>query len=85
MNIYCDRYSECNSMYLYRGDNTREMARARGWVIWNGSTMGGRLHEVILCDKCVEASRRRLRRNRYDTLPGQYPIPELRIVAPYES
>ena len=82
MDIYCDRYPECHSMYLSRGPNTRKMAQARGWVIWRGQTMGGKEQEVILCDKCVEASRRQMRRHRYETLPGQYPIPGLRIVKP---
>lgn len=85
MNIYCDRYAECNSVYLDRGPKTKEMARARGWVIWTGTTLGGKEQEVILCDFCVDTSRRRLRHDRYETLPGQYPIPELRIVAPYDS
>jgi hypothetical protein len=80
MNIYCDRYSECNSMYLDRGANTEAMAQARGWVIWRGATMGGQEQEVKLCDKCVEASRRRLHRHNYEALPGQYPIPELTVV-----
>lgn len=80
MDIYCDRYSECNSVYMNRGPNTEEMARARGWVIWRGSTMGGKEQEVRLCDKCVEASRRRHHLHKYELLPDQYPIPELTIV-----
>jgi hypothetical protein len=80
MNILCDRRPDCDSNYLYRGPNTEEMARAGGWIIWRGTTMGGKDQEVILCDKCVEASRRGFRRNKYDTLPGQYPIPELRVL-----
>jgi hypothetical protein len=67
-------------MYLDRGPNTEEMARAGGWVIWRGTTMGGKEQEVKLCDKCVEASRRMSRRHKYETLPGQYPIPELTVV-----
>jgi len=82
MNIYCDRFSVCNSMYLDRGAETEKMAQAKGWVIWRGLSMGGKEQEVTLCDKCVEASRRSLRRNRYEELPDQYPIPELRIVKP---
>jgi hypothetical protein len=86
MNIYCDRYSECRSIFLDRstgrsGEPTTEsMAQARGWVIWRGTTMGGKQQEVKLCDKCIEASRRMLRQHRYETLPGQYPIPELTVV-----
>ena len=88
MNLYCDRYSVCNSMYMDRGTgnpgdpSTESMAQARGWIIWRGATMGGKLQEVILCDLCVDASRRRVRHDRYEPLPDQYPIPELRIVKP---
>jgi hypothetical protein len=85
MNIYCDRYSECNSMYLDRGPNTEAMAQARGWVIWRGATMGGQEQEVKLCDKCVEASRRLMRHHKYETLPDQYPIPELTVVKANET
>lgn len=86
MDIYCDRYSSCGSIYLDRDSKvpgsptTESMAQARGWIVWRGSTMGGKDSEVILCDKCVDASRRMLRRHRYEVLPGQYPVPELRIV-----
>lgn len=85
MDIYCDRYAACSSIYMGRGPGTREMAQARGWVIWQGATMGGKVQEVILCDKCVEASRRRWRRDRVDALPDQYPIPELVILDPREG
>lgn len=85
MNIYCDRYSECNSIYMDRGPTTEEMAQARGWVIWRGATSSGKKYEVILCDKCVDSSRRRTRQYRYDALPDQYPIPELTIVKPQED
>jgi hypothetical protein len=83
MNIYCDRYSECHSMYMDRGEKTEEMARAKGWSIWRGKTLGGKDQEVILCDKCVEAGRR-VSRPKLVPLDGQYPIPELRIVKPGE-
>lgn len=82
MDLYCDRFSECKSVYMDRGPDTEQMAQAHGWVVWRGITMGNKEQEVILCDKCVEASRRSLRRNRYEELPGQYPIPGLRIVKP---
>lgn len=90
MDIYCDRFSECRSIFMDRqtghvGEPTNEqMAQARGWAIWRGTTMGGKEQEVILCDKCVEASRRMIRRHRTDALPNQYPIPELRIIKPDE-
>jgi hypothetical protein len=81
MNIYCDRFSECNSMYMDRGPDTEKMAQARGWVIFRGKTMGGQDHEVTLCDKCVEAGRR-ITRRKLVPLEGQYPIPELKVVKP---
>ena len=84
MNLYCDRYSVCNSMYMDRGSNTKEMAQAKGWIVWQGETMGGTVQEVTLCDLCVDASRRRVRHDRYEPLPDQYPIPEPRIVKPGE-
>jgi hypothetical protein len=84
MNIYCDRRPGCGSVYLDRGPGTENMAQARGWVIWRGVTMGGKQQEVILCDKCVETSRRLWRRAKVDALPDQYPIPEL-IVLPGEK
>lgn len=82
MDIYCDRFSVCRSVYLSRGPLTEQMAQARGWVIWRGSTMGGKDSEVTLCDKCVEHSRRQWRRVKPDSLPGQYPIPELVVLDP---
>ncbi len=90
MDIYCDRRDVCSSVYMDRstgrvGEPTTEsMARAAGWAIWRGTTMGGREQEVILCDKCVEAGRRMTRRYKYEALPNQYPIPELRIIKPDE-
>jgi hypothetical protein len=84
MDLYCDRYTVCKSMYMDRGPNTKEMARIKGWIVWRGETMGGKIQEVVLCEDCVDRSRRSMRRNRYEELPGQYPIPELRIVKPGE-
>jgi hypothetical protein len=81
MNMYCDRYSVCKSMFLDRGDTTEEAARARGWHIWKGLTEGGREQEVTLCNKCVASHRRNLA-PAPDLLPNQYPIPELEIVKP---
>lgn len=79
MDIYCDRFPECRSVYMDRGQDTEAMAQARGWTIWRGRTMGGQEQEVILCDKCVEAGRR-ITRPRMVPLDGQYEIPELRVV-----
>ena len=76
MNIYCDRFSVCHSVVMERGDNTEMVARAKGWHLWRGQTIGGQYQEVILCDKCVEAGRR-ITRPRNTPLADQEPIPEL--------
>jgi hypothetical protein len=78
MDIICDRFDVCRSKLLDRGQETESVARAKGWHIWRGTTMGGKEQEVILCDKCVEGGRRMLK--RVEALPGQYPIPQLEIV-----
>lgn len=83
MDIYCDRFDVCKSKILDRGPDTEAYARAKGWHIWRGTTMGGREQEIHLCDRCIEAGRRRL--PMAEVLPGQYPIPELRIVKPGEE
>lgn len=58
MNILCDRIDVCGSMILDRGAETVNVARARGWHMWQGQTLGGEYQEVILCPVCVEAGRR---------------------------
>jgi hypothetical protein len=83
MNMYCDRYSVCQSMLptLDRDQDTEAYARAKGWHIWRGLTQDGRESEVILCNKCVASHRRNLA-PAPDLLPNQYPIPQLEIVRP---
>jgi hypothetical protein len=83
MNMYCDRFSVCGSMVMDRGPETENVARAKGWHMWRGVTEGGLHQEVTLCAKCVEAGRR-IVAPRHQELPGQYPIPELKIVKPDE-
>lgn len=83
MDMYCDRSDVCKSKILDRGPDTENVARAKGWHIWRGTTMGGKEQVIHLCDKCVEAGRRRLK--QAEVLPNQYPIPELRIVKPGEE
>lgn len=80
MDVYCDRFDVCRSKVLDRGPRTEDHARAKGWHIWQGMTMGGTEQKVTLCDKCVSAGRRMLK--TVEALPNQYPIPELRIVRP---
>lgn len=78
MNLYCDRYSVCQSYILDRGPDTENVARAKGWHLWKGTTMGGKEQEVTLCSRCVEAGRRMLR--NVEQLPDQYPIPQLEVI-----
>lgn len=78
MDLYCDRFSACESKILDRGPDTESAARAKGWHIWRGQTMGGKDQEVHLCHKCVESGRRMLK--TAEALPGQYPIPQLQII-----
>jgi hypothetical protein len=82
MDIICDRYSVCESKILDRGRDTENVARARGWHLWKGTTMGGKEQEVTLCNKCLDTGRRMLK--AVETLPNQYPIPQLQIVPPPE-
>jgi hypothetical protein len=83
MDMYCDRYAECRAVILDRGPKTEDYARAKGWHIWRGTTMGGKEQEVILCARHVEAGRRMLK--TVEALPGQYPIPQLEIVRPDDT
>lgn len=84
MNIICDRFSVCGCMLLDRGGNMESYARAKGWHIWHGTTLGGKEHEVTLCNVCVQSHRRQLG-PEHQELPDQYPIPELEIVKPDEQ
>lgn len=74
MNILCDRIDVCGSMIMDRGADTENVARARGWHLWKGQTMGGRDQEVTLCPVCVEAGRRFLG-PRAQPLEGQEELP----------
>lgn len=78
MDIVCDRFDVCRSKILHRGPNTESVARAKGWHLWRGTTMGGKEQVVTLCSACVESGRRMLK--SVEALPGQYPIPRLEII-----
>lgn len=62
MNLYCDNYSVCNEYLPDQGtvqaNETR--ARAKGWHIWHGVTMGGSPHHGCLGPRCADNHRRRL-------------------------
>lgn len=78
MDVICDRFDVCRSKVLDRGPKTEDYARAKGWHIWRGETMGGQQQVVTLCGQCVESGRRMLK--SVEALPGQYPIPRLEII-----
>ena len=72
MNLYCDNYAQCNALVLDRGgeQSTEAVARAKGWHIFHGETMGGVPSHVYLCDGC-SGSRRRALRPAPGPTPGQ--------------
>ena len=57
-NLYCSNYAQCNSFYPDQGGNetTEQRARARGWHIFHGVTIGGKAHNEALCEKCATNS-----------------------------
>ena len=56
----CDNYATCRSKVPEQATRTATvmLALARGWHLWSGRTMGGRLAHVTLCRMCVGADRR---------------------------
>lgn len=56
MSLLCDNYAKCNGAILV--DVTDDRARAAGWHLWSGKTMGGREATVKLCPSCVGQNRR---------------------------
>lgn len=51
MSLICDNFAHCNSSVLL--EITEDRARAAGWHLWSGETMGGKWAEVRLCPKCA--------------------------------
>lgn len=62
MNLYCDNYSDCNEVMFSRGAKpaTVIFARAKGWHIYDGNTIGGAELHATLGPQCVGAHRRAL-------------------------
>lgn len=85
-NLYCDNYSQCNGMMLDRGSElTNEShARAKGWHIYHGVTMGGSVHDGLLCPACVDSKRRRLN-PAPPLLPGQRELFEIEVIVDPEA
>lgn len=59
MNLYCDNYASCHEMMVDRGTASATTARARaaGWHIFDGTTMGGSEHHAVLGPRCVGTNR----------------------------
>jgi hypothetical protein len=62
MNLYCQNYATCHGVVIDRGtgDLNEIHARAKGWHIFHGHSMGGDAHDAVLCGKCVDSRRRDL-------------------------
>jgi hypothetical protein len=60
--LHCDNYATCQ-MTVRRLDTdqaTDNAARAKGWHIWEGQTMGGHQQRKVICPKCMGSNRSRL-------------------------
>lgn len=68
--LRCDNYAICHSEITEQGSRaaTAERARAKGWHLFDGVTLGGSRLISVLCRQCV--GRRQLERAP-ETLPGQ--------------
>lgn len=69
MNRYCDKYAECNSVYLDWSNDlpSDDALRVRGWRVWAGLSLTGQPLSVCLCDKCCKSSRM----TKVEVLEGQ--------------
>lgn len=58
--LFCDNFKKCQFAIPYADTDhlTEERARARGWHVWHGTTMGGTEKTVVLCPSCVGHHRR---------------------------
>lgn len=58
--IWCDNaqalLNPCGSAFA----RNEQRARAKGWHIWEGETMGGKHQRIVLCPRCIGTSRSRL-------------------------
>jgi len=62
MNLYCDNYATCHEVLIDRGTRSANLARARaaGWHIFDGYTIGGDELYSVLGPGCVGTHRSRL-------------------------
>lgn len=70
--LKCDNYATCRSSMWSQGEwgLTTSIARAKGWHIFDGETIGGKPMSAILCPQCVGTNRSRLPK-ALDVLSGQ--------------
>lgn len=70
--LHCDNFATCGNRMLRQATDigTENLARARGWHLWTGQTMGGQPATVVLCPRCSDSGRRRLP-PAPETLDGQ--------------
>jgi hypothetical protein len=80
-NLYCQNYVTCNGMFVDRGDlaTNESVARAKGWHIYHGTTIGGVPHEGLLCPQCIGMHRRRLN-PAPPLLPGQQELISIEVI-----
>lgn len=85
-NLFCDNYAECQGMMLDRGNDliNESHARAKGWHVFHGQTLGGSVHEGLLCPRCADNHRRRLS-PAPALLPGQRELFEIEVVVDPEA
>jgi hypothetical protein len=62
VNLYCDHYATCHSVIWDQGseDQTRAVARAKGWHLFDGFSLEGKKLDVVLCRRHVDGRRRDL-------------------------
>ena len=62
MNLYCDNYATCNQVVIARGEagETVQLARAKGWHLYAGFTLGGKYIDIKLCPACIGTPRSKL-------------------------
>lgn len=79
-NLYCDNYRTCNGIMMAQGSEyqTESMARAKGWHIYKGVTIGGEEHVALLCGACASPHRRLPKAPA--VLPGQQELIEIRVI-----
>jgi hypothetical protein len=54
MFVFCDNFATCNGSFRFSDvQPSDDRLRAAGWHIFDGTTMGGKTHNVKLCRRCA--------------------------------